>query len=112
MIISLVLTVIVLAQSCAVNFGGAVGKNEGVTQGGAMGILIALLFLIGAAFVMGIPLVSTIVFVLAGILGFMVAATTPFTDLRIWGWIALILAVMSFIGYLGKRRERQRQRVQ
>ena len=111
MIISLVLTVIVLAQSCAVNFGGSVGKNEMAQQGGAVGILVALLFLVGGAFALGILLVSIVAFVLAALLAFAAAATTAFTDLTIWGFVGLILAVMSFFGYLGKRRERAERRV-
>jgi len=111
MIISLLLTVIVLGQSCALNFGGTVGKNEAIQQGGAVGILVALLFLIGAAFALGIPMVSVVAFVLAGLLTFAAGATTAFTDLTIWGFVALILAVMSFFGYLGKRRERAQRRV-
>jgi hypothetical protein len=45
----------------------------------------ALLFLVGAAFAMGFPLVSLVAFVLAGLVGLGGGATSSFTDLTIWG---------------------------
>jgi hypothetical protein len=112
MIISLLLTLVIFGQSCAVSFGGSVGKNEMVQQGGAVGILVALLFLVRGAFVLGIPIVSVIAFALGALLAFAAAATTAFSDLTFWGFVGLILAVMSFFGFLGKRRERAGRRVQ
>jgi hypothetical protein len=67
----------------------------------------ALLFLVGAAFAMGFPLVSLVAFVLAGLVGLGGGATSSFTDLTIWGWVSLVLAVLSFFGWREKRRRRE-----
>ncbi len=75
-----------------------------------MGVLVALLFLVGGAFAIPFPIVSLISFLVAGLLGLAAGATTPFTDLTIWGIIALILAVMSFFGVREKTRRREESR--
>ena len=104
MILALVLMLIVGAQSCAVTLGGALGEDQATMDGGFLGLLIAFLFLIGGAFALGVPIVSLVVFVLAGLLGFLAGATTEFTDLAIWAVMSFILAVLSFFGIREKRR--------
>lgn len=104
MILGLILMIVVGAQSCAVYAGGSIGKSEAMAEGGAMGILLVLLFLVASAFVLVFPLVSLIVFSLAGIIGILAGTTTPFTDLVIWGIVAFVLAAFSFFGVREKRR--------
>lgn len=104
MILGLILMIVVGAQSCAVYVGGSIGKSEGMAEGGAMGLLLVLLFLVASAFVLVFPLVSLIVFSLAGIVGILAGTTTPFTDLVIWGIVAFVLAAFSFLGVREKRR--------
>ena len=98
LIISLGLMLVIGLQSCTVGIGGSIVKDEGMSQGGAVGLLIAFMYLIGAAFSLGKPVVSMVVFILAGLLGFMVSATTSFSDMGIWGGISLVLAIFSFFG--------------
>jgi hypothetical protein len=62
MILGLILMVVVGLQSCAVSFGGAIGGQQKVEEGGSVGILVALLFLVGSAFALAFPLVSLISF--------------------------------------------------
>ena len=69
MILSLILMLVVGLQSCAVSVGDASLNEPTKSQGGAIGILIAFLFLIGGAFALVFPLVSLVAFVLAGIFG-------------------------------------------
>lgn len=45
MILGLILMALVGLQSCAVSFGGALGDSSRMEQGGAIGVLVALLFL-------------------------------------------------------------------
>lgn len=74
-----------------------------------MGLLISLLWLIGLAFVWGFPTVSMVAFVVAAILAFMVAATTHFGDMNIWGVVSLLFAGMSLLSrkeIRAKKRER------
>ena len=96
-------------QSCAVYVGGGVTGEESFSQGGAMGILVALLFLLGGAFAIGLPFVSMVVFLVAG-LAALVGWGTGFTDMAIWAVVSLILAGMSFLGLREKRRRRRRYR--
>ena len=109
MIISLLLMFGVGLQSCAVSFGGALGGDETMEQGGAVGILVALLFMVGGAFAIPFPVVSLISFLAAAFLGVAAGATTSFSDLSIWGFVAFFLAVLSFLGVLEKTRKKERQ---
>jgi membrane protein implicated in regulation of membrane protease activity len=110
MILGLILMVIVGLQSCAVSFGGSLGNRQGMEEGGSVGLPIALLFLVGAAFALVFLLVSLLSFLVAGLLGLAAGATIPFTDLTIWGVVSLVLAVLSFFGWREKRRRREESR--
>ena len=109
LILSLILMLIVGAQSCAVSVGDSILDEPTKTQGGAIGILMALLFLIGAAFALGFPLVSLVAFLLAGVFGITAGGTTSFEDLSIWGYISFALAIMSYFGWREKRKRRAEQ---
>jgi hypothetical protein len=106
MILSLILMLVVGAQSCAVSVGDALGNDPSATQGGAIGIFMAFLFLIGGAFALAFPLVS-IAFVIAGLSGLGAGASTSFSDLTIWGVVSFVLAALSFLGWREKRRQRE-----
>lgn len=106
MIISLILTLIVGLQSCTLYAGGSLTRDQGIAGGGTIGIVVALLFLIGGAFAMGVPRLSTFAFGLAALLGLAVGASGTFRDLTVWGVVAILLAVMSYFG----DRELQRSR--
>lgn len=68
----------------------------------------ALLWLIACAFVLPLPMVSIVLFAFAGILGF--AEAGEFPDLGMWGGISLALALLSFFGWRGKRKEARERR--
>lgn len=106
MVIALCLTAIVGLQSCAVMVGGHLSQNEGLRGGGASGILIALCFILGAAFAIGLPRISQIIFGVAAAVGFLVGAESGFTDLKIWAAVALILCVMSGFGVRELRKKK------
>jgi hypothetical protein len=106
MILSLILMLVVGFQSCAVSVGDSMLGEKASQQGGSIGILMALLFLVGGAFALAFPLVSLIAFVLAGVLGLSAGATTSFGDLTIWGIVSLVLAIFSFFGWREKRKRR------
>jgi hypothetical protein len=96
LVISLCLTLIVGLQSCALYAGGAMIGNQGTASGGAAGILVALLFVLGAAFAIGVPRAS--IFGLAACIGVGIGRVTSFSDLVIWGFVALALAILSYFG--------------
>ena len=103
-ILSLVLMVLVGLQSCAISFGAALSEDDNLAGGGAVGILMALLFLLGGAFAVGYPLVSLISFAAAGLLGLAAGTTTEFEDLTIWAIASFVLAVLSYFGMREKKR--------
>ena len=105
LILGLFLMIIIGFQSCAATVGGGLG-DEALGEGGAVGVLVTLLYLIAAAFVLGKPIVSLVVFSVAAVIALIGGATTPFGDLIIWGVVAAVLAVMS---YFGVREQRNKQ---
>ena len=113
-IISLVLMLAVGLQSCALAFGASLGSDENLAGGAAVGIIMALLFLVGGAFAVGYPLVSLIAFALAGVSGLIAGSATEFSDLIVWAIVSFVLAGLSYFGMREKRKraDGQGQRVQ
>ena len=107
LILSLILMLVVAFQSCATGVVGVVGADRATSEAANAGIVIAILFLIGGAFVLPFPLVSTFVFGLAGLIGAS-APTGKFQDLRGWGAVGFVLAVLSFVGWSASAAERGR----
>jgi hypothetical protein len=104
-IISLVFGAIILLQSVLVGVGGTVIGEEAASQGGSVGIVVALLFIIGGAFAFGLPKVAMIFSIIACIFGIAVGSTTTFKDMTIWGVLALIIAVMEYFAGRKKKSE-------
>lgn len=78
-------------------------NDEASAQASAIGVVMALLWLVACAFVLPFPLVSVVAFAIAGLFGF--AASGEFPDLAIWGSVSVVLAVMSIFGWRGKRKQ-------
>ena len=97
MVLSLGLMLIIGFQSCAATIGGNMGKNEATANAGAMGFVVVFLFLIAGAFALSFPIVSLVSFLLAGTIAIAAGLSSEFADLAIWGFVALGLAVMSFL---------------
>lgn len=112
LILGLVLMLVVGLQSCAIFIGGAALEEQATSDSGALGLFLALLLLVGAAFVLFFPWVALVSFVLAGIAGLSGGSTTEFTDLTIWGIVAFVLAVLSLLGVREKRKTAQAARVE
>lgn len=104
LIIGLCLSLAVGLQSCAVSLGGGIAKDQAISAGSAVGVLVALLYLLGSAFVLGLPRTSIVMFFIAGLLGIGVGSSSGFHDLRIWGFVALALAAMAYFGAREQRR--------
>jgi hypothetical protein len=113
MVLSLGLMLVIGFQSCAAAVGGSLGRDESTSAAAAMGFFVVFLFLIGGAFAISFPIVSLISFVLAGTVAIAAGLSSNFSDLAIWGFLALGLAVMSYFGHREKQRRRaeQEQRV-
>jgi 4-amino-4-deoxy-L-arabinose transferase-like glycosyltransferase len=104
-IISLCLMLIVGLQSCAVAFGGTLTSDESLSGGGAIGMFVAFLFLLGGAFAISFPIVSLSAFVFSAVLALAVGVGSDFSDMSVWAFVALALATMSFFGMREKKRK-------
>lgn len=99
-IMSLVLSLIVLFQSCAAGIGSALTSNSKDTSGGT-GILFTILLI--AAGIVGIvgrsskggTIAAAILYAIGGIVG--ATATGIFKDLMVWGVISFIFAAVFLI---------------
>ncbi len=99
-VISLCASVIVLLQSSVLG-SGYLGASHSIKEGIAVGVLLALIYAIGAVFVMGMPLVSMIVFTFGALLALSPAAHAV-KDLQVWGILGFVLAVLSLLGHREK----------
>ena len=120
LIISLVLTVIVGIQSLAVYAAGSVvsglseegttDKNEGdaSASGGAVGMFVSLLWLIGAAFVIAKPKVSMWIFGTATVFA-LIGGTTGFSDLFIWAGASALFTLASWRGIAEKAKKDEQE---
>ncbi|MEO3385260.1 hypothetical protein [Mesorhizobium sp. CAU 1741] len=103
-ILGLALGMLVLLQSCAISIGSDVVGDATTSEAGGVGIIMGILYFIGGAFAFGLPLVSLIVFALATLAGLTIG-TGVFADLQIWAYVALALAVLSFVAWRKGRRK-------
>lgn len=77
-------------------------------EAGAIGILMAVIWLLACALVIPLPFISMLLFIAAGALGFSMSG--DFADLGVWGGVSLFLAILSFFGWIGKRKADRRER--
>lgn len=108
-IISLVLMLIVGLQSCAVSVGGTMAKDDNTSGAGFMGVVVALLYLIGGAFSFTKPHISIGTFAVSCIIGLYEGLTTRFQDMAVWGVVSLVLAIMSYYAYRGELKKNTQQ---
>ncbi len=107
-IIALALTIPVFLQSCGVGFGGAMAEDADLGAGAGAGYLVAFALLFGGAFAFRLPRLGVVLLALAGGLALIGYASTPYTDLVIWGVIAWILAGLLVVGVIAERRRSRR----
>ena len=109
LIIGLCLVMLVGMQSCTVMVGGGIADNKDLSGGGAIGVFVSFLFILGSAFVMGYPKASMIIFLIASFFGFIGASGSTFSDLYFWSLISIVLAVMSYLGIKEKKKKDELQ---
>lgn len=99
-IISIVLSLVVLFQSCAVGLGTALSNNTNDTSGGTGIIFTILLIVAGIVGIVGRSskggtIAATILYAVDGLIG--TTATGMFSDLNVWGVISFIFAAVFLI---------------
>lgn len=96
LILGIILMVIVFVQSLLVGLGGTVFSDVALARGAFLARIVALLFGVGAAFALGRPLISTVIFAAGGLVGIIGGLVTGYHDLILWGALSLCLGVLSF----------------
>ncbi|MFY9113624.1 MAG: hypothetical protein WAO23_00065 [Dethiobacteria bacterium] len=99
LVLALIFLAIILVQAYFVGVGGETFEDLALSRGGAVGRLVALMFGVGAAFVLAKPFVSIVVFGIAALVSLIVAYPTGYYDLFLWGIIAIVLGVLSYFGW-------------
>jgi uncharacterized membrane protein YdjX (TVP38/TMEM64 family) len=107
LILSLMTCLFLFLQSAIVGGLSEEGSNE--ESAGAFGVLMSLLMLVSAAVVIPIPRVAMALLGLAGVIGIIAGTTTEFVDLAYWGGWTIFLAVLSYFGYKGKRKQQAKE---
>lgn len=98
-IVSIVLTFLILLQSCAATMGDAI-EGQGGTSGFS-GLLVAILMLIAGIVAIaarnsrGGGIFCAVLYALAGAVG--LTAGGIFADLKVWGGLCLIFAVLFLV---------------
>lgn len=110
LILGLLFNVVMFLQTVLVGGLGEAAGDESTAQAGAVGLFASLLWLVASALVIAFPMVSVVLFSLAGLLAFAVSGDFP--DMAVWGSIAIVLAVMSFFGWRGKRKDTREKRAE
>lgn len=103
LIIGLLVGLLLFMQSWTVGALGEFADASGTTENaGGAGLVMALGWLLACALVIPFPLLSTIIFAVTVPIG-LFTPTGEFGDLRFHGTVAVVLTVMSFFGWRGKR---------
>jgi len=95
-IISLMVSLIVLVQSCAAGVAGSLA-DESLANAGAGGVWVAIFLIFAGAFAFKLPRVAAIFSVIAALIAFPIASNSEYKDLYIWGGVALLVTVFNFI---------------
>ncbi|MEA4883320.1 MAG: hypothetical protein VB144_06640 [Clostridia bacterium] len=103
MVISLVLMAAIGLQAFTLyGLGAIVGPEE--KGAGAAGLGVAFFYLLGGAFSLGVPVLSTIVLFIAGMYARWIAGKELYPDMYIWGWIAWTLAALELISIVKAKK--------
>lgn len=100
MILGLLLAVWTFVEGFVIAALSSDGSHESSLAGGAL--IAAMLAALAAALVIAFPLASTVLFSIAGAISLGIAAA-GYGNHWVYGSVFMILAVMSFFGWRGKR---------
>ena len=98
LIIALCMTMLVGVQSCTIFVVAGLGSDKQMSGAGSVGVVVAFLYVLGAAFVLKLPKMAGGILAIAGMLGLLAGFRTAFVDLRYWGGLAVVMSLMAFAG--------------
>lgn len=105
LIIGLLVGLLLFLQSFTIGiFSDTSAISDVTATAGGVGLLMALMWLFASAMVIPFPQVSTFVFLVTVPMGLFVP-TGEFKDIRFHGVVAIVLTLMSFSGWCGKRKQ-------
>jgi hypothetical protein len=105
-IIAIFLALIVLVQSLAAGVADSIDKSGG--SGGSFGFFVAILFVVAGALLIGGVMKGALgTWLAAGVLAWIGAASSIFTDLWVWGFVAFVYAISCYWGYRRAKRPSQ-----
>lgn len=112
-IISIVLTFVILMQSCAAGVGDAI-LNKGGTSAisgffTAVVLLVSGIVAIAARDSRGATLFCSLMYALAGLVG--LSSSGVYGDLKVWGGLSVVFAVVFFVHFLQMKRRRNQPSV-
>lgn len=107
LIIGLILMVALFFQSLTVNVLSDAANSGNTETAGAIGLLMALIWLVALGLVIPKPRISAILFVVAAVIG--AAGWSDFTDLQVWSGVSIFLAALSYLGYRGKSKHEAKE---
>jgi len=108
-IISCVIVMFVLFQSCAAGMYNALEENNGMS--GSVGVIFAILLLAAGIIAIvthkklsgGGTLASVIIYVLAGVIA--IAGHGTYSDLMVWGPVSIAIGILFMLFYLKGRKK-------
>ncbi|HWV23265.1 MAG TPA: hypothetical protein VNZ58_03670 [Thermomicrobiales bacterium] len=106
LILGLLLGLLMFFQALIGYVVGSATSSDDLAGAGALGLLVALMWLLACALVIAFPLVSAIILGLAMPIAWGSAAL-GYTDMWIWSGASFVLAVMAFFGWRGKVKDRR-----
>lgn len=107
LIIGLLLSVGLFLQSLAGNALTSIAEDEGGQGATAIGVFMALIWVVASAIVIAKPRISMVLFGISAVFG--VAGWSDFPDLKFWSGVAVFLAVLSYLGYRGKMKQQAKE---
>jgi len=85
--------------------------DDETSSAGAGGLIAAVVAGVASMLVLALPLFSAVTFVVAGLISF-AAAAAGYSNHWFYGSIFIVLGVMAFFGWIGKRKERRENQLE
>lgn len=106
MVVGILFSIWTFFEALLVTGVSGMADDEEMGAAGAGSLLAAIVAGIASALVLALPLFSTVLFGLAGLISF-AAAGAGYGNHWFYGSVFLVLGVMAFFGWIGKRKDRR-----